>query len=52
MNRLICPACHVDALMPNSTGDEMLCGNCKKQIGLYDKSQYRMIKSCWLPPTS
>ena len=49
MIRLICPNCKIDALMPNSTGEQMLCGNCRHEIGMYDKQTYQIIKSCWLP---
>ena len=50
MTDLICPACGVNALMVNSTGDELLCAHCKKQIGLYDKSKYRPVPSWAIPP--
>lgn len=43
MNRLSCPNCRDTNLMENSTGEELLCTSCHTQIGLYDKSRYRLI---------
>lgn len=43
MDNLLCPNCKVNALMVNSTGEELLCAQCKRQIGLYDKSRYRTV---------